>query len=109
MEWLFGRRKVRRAAWAAPARCRPLSLALSLALVPCPSAQTPAELLRENKRMLDKAIRELDRERLGLQSQENKLKGEIKKMAKQGQMVRGLWRGGPRRQQAPPLPLGDQA
>lgn len=39
--------------------------------------------------MLDKAIRELDRERVGLQSQENKLKGEIKKMAKQGQMVSG--------------------
>ncbi|KDD71816.1 Snf7-like protein, partial [Helicosporidium sp. ATCC 50920] len=43
-------------------------------------------LLRENKRMLDKAIRELDRERTGLQSQEKKLIMEIKKMAKEGQM-----------------------
>eukprot|EP00877_Chromochloris_zofingiensis_P007646 jgi/Chrzof1/3134/Cz12g13040.t1 len=56
MEWLFGRRK------------------------------TPAEILRENKRMLDKAIRELDRERMGLQNQEKKTIAEIKKMAKEGQM-----------------------
>ena len=47
-----------------------------------------AELLRENKRMLDKAIRDLDRERAGLQLQEKKLIMEIKKMAKQNQMVR---------------------
>lgn len=46
-----------------------------------------AELLRENKRMLDKAIRDLDRERMGLQNQEKKLVAEIKKTAKQGQMV----------------------
>lgn len=45
------------------------------------------ELLRENKRMLDKAIRELDRERMQLQTQEKKLVVEIKKMAAQGQMV----------------------
>jgi hypothetical protein len=45
------------------------------------------ELLRENKRMLDKAIRELDRERVSLQAQEKKLIVEIKKMAKQNQMV----------------------
>lgn len=56
MEWLFGKRK------------------------------TPADILRENKRMLDKAIRELDRERIGLQNQEKKLIGEIKKAAKEGQM-----------------------
>ena len=37
--------------------------------------------------MLDKAIRDLDRERAGLQSQEKKLIVEIKKMAKQNQMV----------------------
>ncbi|KAF6265596.1 Snf7-domain-containing protein [Scenedesmus sp. NREL 46B-D3] len=58
MEWLFGKKK------------------------------TPAEMLRENKRMLDKAIRELDRERIGLQNQEKKTVAEIKKMAKEGQMVR---------------------
>ena len=52
-----------------------------------PSTASTAELLRENKRMLDKAIRELDRERSGLQQQEKKLIIEIKKMAKEGQMV----------------------
>ena len=49
-------------------------------------AKTPADLLRENKRTLDKAIRELDRERNSLQQQEKKLVGEIKQMAKQNQM-----------------------
>jgi charged multivesicular body protein 2A len=48
--------------------------------------KTPAELLRENKRMIDKSIRELERERQGLQTQEKKLIVEIKKSAKQGQM-----------------------
>lgn len=56
MDWLFGKKK------------------------------TPAEMLRENKRMIDKAIRELDRERTGLQNQEKKLVAEMKKMAKQGQI-----------------------
>ncbi|KAH1209443.1 Vacuolar protein sorting-associated protein 2 1 [Glycine max] len=50
--------------------------------------KTPAELLRENKRMLDKSIREIERERQGLQTQEKKLIAEIKKSAKQGQMVK---------------------
>ena len=36
--------------------------------------------------MLDKAMRELDRERMGLQNQEKKLIAEIKKMAKEGQL-----------------------
>ena len=39
--------------------------------------------------MLDKSIRELDRERMALQTQEKKVIAEIKKMAKEGQMVRG--------------------
>lgn len=42
----------------------------------------------QNKRMLDKAIRELDRERMGLQNQEKKTIAEIKKMAKDNQMAR---------------------
>ena len=37
--------------------------------------------------MLDKAIRELDRERMALQNQEKKTILEIKKTAKAGQMV----------------------
>ena len=59
--------------------------------------------------MLDKAIRELDRERTGLQQQEKKLIMEIKKMAKEGQMVswgRTGGRGGgaadPRSARSPP-------
>eukprot|EP00245_Coleochaete_scutata_P014727 TRINITY_DN6367_c1_g5_i1.p1 TRINITY_DN6367_c1_g5~~TRINITY_DN6367_c1_g5_i1.p1 ORF type:complete len:230 (+),score=78.81 TRINITY_DN6367_c1_g5_i1:119-808(+) len=49
--------------------------------------KTPAELLRENKRMLDRSIRDIERERMGLQAQEKKLIAEIKKTAKQGQMA----------------------
>lgn len=56
MDWLFGKKK------------------------------TSQELLRENKRMLDKAIRELDKERTQLQTQEKKLIVDIKKAAKAGQM-----------------------
>jgi hypothetical protein len=37
--------------------------------------------------MLDKAIRDLDRERMGLQNQEKRIITDIKKMAKEGQMV----------------------
>ncbi len=37
--------------------------------------------------MLDKAIRDLDRERMGLQNQEKRIVVDIKKMAKEGQMV----------------------
>ena len=37
--------------------------------------------------MLDKSIREIERERQGLQTQEKKLIAEIKKSANQGQMV----------------------
>lgn len=47
-----------------------------------------AEMLREQKRALDKAIRELDRERMSIQQQEKKIVVDIKKMAKEGQMVR---------------------
>lgn len=45
------------------------------------------ELLRDNKRMIDKSIKEIERERQSLQSQEKKLIIDIKKTAKQGQMV----------------------
>lgn len=38
--------------------------------------------------MLDRSIREIERERQGLQAQEKKLITEIKKTAKEGQMVR---------------------
>ena len=44
------------------------------------------EVLRENKRMINRAIRELDREKTGLEREEKKLTMEIKKAAKEGQM-----------------------
>lgn len=56
MEWLFGRR------------------------------MTPDEMLRKNQRALNKAMRELDRERSKMEQQEKKIIADIKKMAKQGQM-----------------------
>lgn len=46
------------------------------------------ELLRENKRMLDRSIRDIERERMQLQSQEKKLVADIRKTAKAGQMVK---------------------
>ena len=56
MDWLFGRKK------------------------------SPEELLRQNQRALNKAIRDLERERTKLESQEKKLISDIKKMAKDNQM-----------------------
>lgn len=48
--------------------------------------KTPAEMLRQNQRALNKAMRDLDRERSRLEQQEKKIIADIKKMAKQGQM-----------------------
>lgn len=44
------------------------------------------EVLRENKRMINKAVRELDREKTGLEREEKRLVMEIKKAAKENQM-----------------------
>lgn len=49
--------------------------------------KTLKEQLRENKREINRAVRELDRERTNLQMQEKKLIIEIKKMAKEGQIA----------------------
>jgi charged multivesicular body protein 2A len=56
MNWLFGKRK------------------------------TPEEMLRENQRLLNKAIRDLDRERIKMEGQEKKLIADIKKNAKENQI-----------------------
>ncbi|KAL3994080.1 Charged multivesicular body protein 2a [Acanthocheilonema viteae] len=48
--------------------------------------KTPAEMLRQNQRALNKAMRELDRERSRLEMQEKKIIADIKKMAKMNQM-----------------------
>jgi len=47
---------------------------------------TPEEMLRKNKRALDKAVRDLDRERMRMEQQEKKIIADIKKMAKDNQM-----------------------
>lgn len=52
--------------------------------------KTPAEMLRQNQRALNKAMRELDRERQRLEMSEKKVIADIKKMAKMGQMVRNI-------------------
>jgi charged multivesicular body protein 2A len=57
MEWLFGKR------------------------------MTPEEMLRKNQRALNKAMRDLDREKARMEQQEKKIITDIKKMAKEGQMV----------------------
>jgi len=44
------------------------------------------EQLRENKRMITRAIRELDRETRGLEREEKRLTMDIKKMARENQM-----------------------
>jgi charged multivesicular body protein 2A len=44
------------------------------------------EVLRENKRMINRAVRELDREKAALEREEKRLTVEIKKAAKQQQM-----------------------
>jgi len=53
--------------------------------------KTPQEMLRQNQRALNKAMRDLDRERQHMEQQEKKIIGDIKKMAKQGQMVLIYW------------------
>ncbi len=47
---------------------------------------TPDQMLRKNQRALNKAMRDLDRERATMEKQEKKIILDIKKMAKDGQM-----------------------
>lgn len=56
MEWLFGKR------------------------------MTPEEMIRKNQRALNKAMRDLDREKMKMEQQEKKVIADIKKLAKEGQM-----------------------
>jgi len=48
--------------------------------------KTPQELMREQQRLVQRSIREIDRERMALQNNEKKTIIEIKKLAKQGQV-----------------------
>lgn len=47
---------------------------------------TPEEMLRKNQRALNKAMRDLDREKMRMEQQEKKVIADIKKLAKEGQM-----------------------
>uniref|UniRef100_A0A6B2EJL3 Putative vacuolar assembly/sorting protein did4 n=1 Tax=Phlebotomus kandelakii TaxID=1109342 RepID=A0A6B2EJL3_9DIPT len=47
---------------------------------------TPEEMLRKNQRALNKAMRDLDREKMKMEQQEKKVIADIKKLAKEGQM-----------------------
>lgn len=47
---------------------------------------TPEEMLRKNQRALNKAIRDLEREKMKMEQQEKKIIADIKKLAKEGQM-----------------------
>jgi len=49
---------------------------------------TPKEMARQNKRIVDRAVRQIERERNKLESQEKKLLEEIRKLAKKNQHVR---------------------
>jgi len=48
--------------------------------------KTPEQMLKQHQRTLNKAIRDLDRERTKMETQEKKVIADIKKMAKDGQM-----------------------
>ena len=48
--------------------------------------KTPQEMMREQQRLVNRSIREIDRERVALQNNEKKTIIEIKKLAKQGQI-----------------------
>lgn len=47
---------------------------------------SPDEMMRKNQRALNKAVRDLDREKMKMEQQEKKIIADIKKSAKEGQM-----------------------
>lgn len=47
---------------------------------------TPDEMMRKNQRALNKAMRDLDREKMKMEQQEKKVIADIKKLAKEGQI-----------------------
>ncbi|KAG4065757.1 hypothetical protein HA402_012435 [Bradysia odoriphaga] len=47
---------------------------------------TPDEMMRKNQRALNRAMRDLDREKMKMEQQEKKIIADIKKLAKEGQM-----------------------
>ena len=62
--------------------------------------KTPQEMIRENKRMIDRAIREMDRERVKMEQQEKKViadTGLAHLVATSCQLVAIFWRGAPKK------------
>ncbi|PXF43582.1 Charged multivesicular body protein 2a-like [Gracilariopsis chorda] len=53
---------------------------------PAPAPETLGQQIKRNQRSIDKACRELERERLKMTAQEQKVKVQIKKIAKEGQI-----------------------
>lgn len=53
----------------------------------CKALTNVLELMKEYKRNIDKSIRDLERERTKMQQQEKKLIADMRRMAKQNQMV----------------------
>ena len=53
--------------------------------------KTPEQMLKENQRALNRAMRDLDRERQKMENQEKKVIADIKKYAKMGQMVGNIF------------------
>jgi hypothetical protein len=49
------------------------------------------DIVRDNQRMINKSIRELEREISTMQRQAKKLEGDIKKMGKENQIVRSVF------------------
>lgn len=58
-----------------------------LVLSICLRQKKTEEILHDNQRALNKAMRDLDRERANFKNQEEKVIADITKMAKMGQMV----------------------
>ena len=68
--------------WASDVWCRVQKMAFLFS-----KPLTPAEQLRKHKREIDRAIRDLERERNKLQMNEKKIIAEIRKAAQNGQQV----------------------
>lgn len=51
---------------------------------------TPDEMLRKNQRALNRAMRDLDRERMRMEQQEKKIIADIKKLAKDGHQMEAV-------------------
>lgn len=102
MEWLFGKKKTAAGRWQLHGSPSPLpSLTWRILNYRHPKGEQaqPGQVYKVGGHDVvlhiactltwEILIRELDRERMGLEQQEKKIVVDIKRMAKEGQMVRG--------------------